>query len=91
MKVVLPEDDTGYCVMVQPEGPCECVVIDCNPRGHAFTSSVTESKVTLGRKTLIAKALAEGEKGERGDGIYCMKLQHSAGYYLVYRNETSDK
>ena len=88
--MVYPDpQNQGYVVNVYPEG-FESAVVDCNPRGHAFTSSFT-SKVTLGQKALIAKALAEGERGERGDGIYCMKLKHSGGYYLVYRNETKDK
>jgi len=42
----------------------------------------------MGIGSLITKAIEEGEKAERGDGVYCMKLQHSGGIIMVYKNDT---
>ena len=49
------------------------------------------SSIEMDDSALIQKCLDEGEKGERGDGIYAVKLQHSGGLIFVYKNETADK
>lgn len=73
MNMVLPDPDMqGYNIEVAPE-KTEVVVINCNPRGHSFSSSVL-TKITMGYSELVAKCLAEGNVGQRGDGIYCKTL-----------------
>ena len=84
-----PESGNGYDVLVAA-GETKIILIKQSCRGYGYSMSFSSS-VQMGSGALVQKCIDEGEKAERGPGIYAMKLQHSGGLIFVYKNDTDDK
>lgn len=81
-----PYSGKSYSISV-PAGETKVILIRQSVRGHSYSSSYSSS-IEKGEGALIAEALEKGERAERAEGIYVMKLQHSGGIIMVYKNET---
>ena len=84
-----PESGNGYEVKV-PAGETKVILIKQECRGYGYSMSFSSS-IEMDDSVLIQKCIDEGEKAERGEGIYAQKLQHGGGLIFVYKNETADK
>ena len=89
LTLMAPESGNGYEVSV-PAGETKVVLIKQDCRGYGYSMSFSSS-IEMDDSVLIQKCIDEGEKAERGEGIYAQKLQHSGGLIFVYKNETQDK
>lgn len=78
-----------YTLQVGP-GQSKIIILEANLKeGFSFASSIS-SAVELSDAMLKKLCLTEDNKAQRGeDEIYCYVLQHGAGIYFVWQNDTT--
>ena len=89
LKLLHDPNSTKYTLEVGPS-ESKIVILEASLNGFSYSSSIAR-EVVLGDSSLKKLCMTEDNKAQRGtDPIFCYTLQHPAGIFFVWQNETEN-